>query len=63
MTGFILNYDFKDNSAIQVEAGIVKYWEGFGLPVFEGDLEGFDRCYPKHMQELIAKKIVIKTGD
>ena len=39
----------------------VKYWEGYGLPSFEGPLEGFEKEYPEVIQELVERKVLKKN--
>jgi hypothetical protein len=60
MTTMIFTYEFKDGSLIELTGSKAKYWSGFGLPDFEGDLNGFALQFPDHIQVLLDKKIVRK---
>lgn len=58
MTGYmILEYEFKDMSFIEICGPNIKFWEGTGLPTYEGGWEGFETIYPSHIAELLKNKI------
>lgn len=58
-----LCHTFNDNAYIELTGGNVKFWEGEGLPVYEGGLDGFAACYPAHMQTMIEAKLVKRLPD
>ena len=63
MERMILCYTFDDNAYIELAGSDAKFWEGEGLPAYEGGLDGFAECYPAHMQILINAKIVKRIPD
>jgi hypothetical protein len=40
------------------EIDVVKYWEGEGLPNYEGWMEGFALAYPSVIAELVHRKVL-----
>lgn len=61
MAGFTLEFTFSDDSLLAMDTPqSVRYWVWEGLPDYEGDLEGFEKTYPKHMQELLDSGIIVK---
>jgi hypothetical protein len=58
---FTINYDFKDGAYAEITGSSIKYWDGFGLPDYEGGLEGFETMYPLQLAELLKKKIIRKS--
>lgn len=58
MSCMILEFETKAGGLVVIEGSAVKYWEGEGLPTFEGDLEGLAEMFPTVMKELLAKGIV-----
>lgn len=58
MHTMILEYEFSDGAAAQLEGPNIKYWAGEGLPVYEGSLEGFAEAYPAQFAELLRKGII-----
>lgn len=61
MSGFTINFTFKDNAYCEMYNGTIKFWAGYGIPDYEGGFEGFDMLYPKYMQELIDNGIIVRT--
>lgn len=62
--GFMtLSYTFGDNAYVELTGSNAKFWEGEGLPAYEGGLDGFSECYPDRMEELINKKLVKRIPD
>lgn len=58
MAGFRLEYTFYDGSCIEIDGKQVKYWIMEGLPDFEGDLDGFAKALPLHMEVLFKSGLV-----
>ena len=58
-----LCHTFDDNAYIELTGSDAKFWEGEGIPAYEGGLDGFAECYPAHMQIMIDKKIVKPIPD
>ena len=61
MAGFILDFTFPDGSAVEIDGNKVKYWILYGLPDYEGSIEGFAETFPKHMEVLIANRVIRVT--
>jgi hypothetical protein len=62
MAKFTFSYTFADDSFLEEqENGNYKYWEGEGLPNYDGPLEGFAEMYPSQMQHLVDRKIFKAT--
>lgn len=55
---FTLN--LSNDGYIELTGDSAKYWEGYGLPTFEGNLEGLSVAHPLVMQELIDRGIILK---
>ena len=62
MSGFTIEYQTKKNGLVIIECGNVKYWEGEGLPTYEGGLEGFETMYPSVVNELLEKGILRRVS-
>lgn len=61
MAKFTLSYTFADGSFLEEQdGGTYKYWEGQGLPDYEGPIEGFAKKYPELMEHLVLRKIFKK---
>ena len=58
MAGFRLEYTFDDGSCVELDGNVVKFWVGYGLPDFEGDMDGFAKCFPNHLEVLINKRVI-----
>lgn len=59
MRGYMtICHTFTDNAYAELTGPDVKFWEGQGLPTYEGGLDGFEVCYPARMAELIRRKLV-----
>ena len=58
MAGFRLEYTFYDGAYIEIDGNRVKYWIMEGLPDFEGDLDGFAKTFPLHMEVLFKSGLV-----
>ena len=56
-------HTFPDNAYIELTGPDAKYWEGEGLPAYEGGLDGFQECYPERMEVLISKQLVKRIPD
>ena len=63
MTGFTLEFTFKDNSLIVIEGQSVRYWIGEGLPTFRGSLDEFAARYPEKIAELVKHKVLRKLAE
>ena len=59
MPGFVIHYTTKTNGLVQIDGQTVKYWQGTGLPDFEGDLETFAETYPGIAGEMVRKKFLV----
>ncbi len=55
------HYTFNDNSYAEFYQDMVKFWEGEGLPNYEGTIDGFTEKYPTQLQELLDKGIMTRT--
>ena len=53
-----LEYTFKDNSCVELCGDKVKFWEGTGLPNFEGPLYAFKDFYPERFQQLLKARVI-----
>ena len=49
----ILNVELSNNGFAELCGPNIKYYSGFGLPDFEGPLDGFALEFPAVMEELI----------
>ena len=66
MSGFIMNYQFKDGkSFIEIDKGIVTLWQNFNPSfneplevVFVGSLDEFAVAHPVLIGEMLVKKLV-----
>lgn len=58
MTGFILEVDLPDGDAVCIDGDNVKYWAGFGLPTYEGGMEGFATLYPQVIEYLLKRRLI-----
>jgi hypothetical protein len=59
MQGYMtLEYTFKDNSYAELCGDNIKFWQGTGLPDYEGSLAGFELEFPKHFQQLLINKAI-----
>ena len=59
-TGFMTMYhEFRDGSAVELSGTNAKYWEGMGLPTYEGDIEGLPADV---LEKLVKAKLVKKTS-
>ena len=54
----ILEFTFKDNAYAELSGDNIKFWEGTGLPTYEGGLDGFDELFPDRIAELLKNKII-----
>ena len=58
MAKFTFSYTFVDGSFLEEQDdGSYKYWEAYGLPNYEGPLDGFAEKYPELMLHLVDRKI------
>ena len=59
MARFTFSYTFADHSFLEEQENhTYKYWEGVGLPSYEGSLEGFAEKYPEQMLHLLDTIVV-----
>lgn len=61
MPGFTLEFTTKNDGLVVINGDDVKYWEGTGLPTYEGSAEGFDKLFPKVVDEMVKRGIVSRT--
>jgi hypothetical protein len=54
----IFDYEFPDNSCAELCGDNIKFWQGTGLPDFEGSLDGFKMEFPKYFKHLLDNNIV-----
>jgi len=62
MVGFVIEYTTKNGGLVVIDGTNVKYWEGTGLPTYEGGTEGFDELYPQIVDEMEKRRIVSRKG-
>jgi hypothetical protein len=53
-----LCHTFADSSYAELRGPDIKFWEGEGLPSYEGGLDGFAECYPQVFATMLALKLV-----
>jgi hypothetical protein len=53
-----VEYTFADNAFAELSGQNIKFWSQWGLPDYEGSLEGFKTQYPKHFQLLLDNKVI-----
>lgn len=58
MSALILEVDVKHGGCVELCESKVKYWKSWGLPDFEGTLDGLLLEYPEVIAELVARKII-----
>lgn len=63
MPGFILEYTTKNGGFVVINGDDVKYWEGTGLPTYEGGSAGFHTMYPEVVAELMKRKLITFVKD
>lgn len=54
--------DMDLNFAVDLCGDNCKVWHGFGLPVYDGSIDGLERYCPELLEELIYKSYV-RTND
>jgi len=53
-----LEYEFTDNSYAELCGDNIKFWQGTGLPDFEGSIDGFKTEFPKYFKHLLDNNLV-----
>lgn len=48
---------------VRLEGNQVTYWAGYGLPTYEGPIDGLEQAHPEVLSELIARNAVRVTGE
>ena len=53
-----ISYTFTDNSYVQIVGQSVKYWQGYGLPDYDGCLDGFAELHPTYVLALVQARVL-----
>ena len=58
MSAMIMEVQLDGNACVELCGMNAKLWVGYGLPVYEGDLEGMSQAYPEQFNQLLKRGLI-----
>lgn len=62
MAQMVMTAPVGDNAQVELTGDNCKLWLGYGLPDYEGPIDGLEQAHPEIFKEMLERKLIKTKG-